>query len=146
MKTKNPSFTYAVAFLQSGITNVTSEEIVRAIMGDAEEDLIERDPKNNTCLYSDKKDALQLYQDRGADVRHINWVIADFDTTAGFAKRVHDEFSDKGVNSVEDAESILAGTHKDTALAEQVYVWLTNAAVTYIWSCYEEFARAKLSD
>ncbi|WP_339343579.1 hypothetical protein [uncultured Psychrobacter sp.] len=145
MKTKNPSFTYAVAFLQSGITNVTSEEIIRAVMCDAEEDLIERNPKNDTCLYSDPKDALQLYQDRGADVRHINWVLTDFDTGA-VAKRVHGAFSDKGVNSIEDAESILNGTHEDTVLADQVYIWLTNAAVTYIWDCYEGFAKAELSE
>lgn len=146
MKTKNPSFTYAVAFLQSGITNVTSEKIVRAVMSDAEEDLIERDPKNDTCLYSDAKDALQLYQDRGADIRHINWVLTDFQNGAAIAKRVHNAFSDKGVNSIEDAESILEGTHKDAALAEQVYIWLTNAAVTYIWACYEGFVKAELSD
>lgn len=146
MSNKNPSFTYAVAFLQSGITDIVSEEIVRAVMGDAEEDLIKLDAKTNNYLYLDAKDAVQLYQDRGADVRHINWVQAEFGTGTSAARRVQIAFSDKGVNSIEDAEAILGGTHKDTVLAEQVYIWLANAAATYIWTCYEGFVKAERSD
>lgn len=145
MSNASLSFEHTGDFIQSGITHLISVDFVSAIMGAAEEDLLEIDADNNVCVFSSDDDAQAFYKAHTSDIQAINELRAWNDLGVTGATRIHKQFESVGVDTLEDAQLVLSGEF-DEDISNLVYIGLTNDAAAHVWQRYESYGASINAD